>query len=219
MTTVPKTASSKTPQSKRKRIPPGRPGLGRKKSKHTSRPAVTSRPHSSLVSRQQGSQGDSPISTTPPGTVQPPLYVGFRMSNRPFRPRTRAPAEAGMVGTTTGSSGTSPASASRMDMMLGASAALGGRVAAGCASPASRIKAGALTVNVESGLEGAVALLAWADLPNLEALDPDQIAWARGRYPSFPNPRLGSLALLQAGAGRRVRAGCWWLGHALLIFV
>jgi hypothetical protein len=76
-----------------------------------------------------------------------------------------------MVGTTTGSSGRSPASAWRMDIMLGASTALGGRVAAGCASPASGIKAGALTVNVESGLEGAVALLARADLPNLEALD------------------------------------------------
>jgi hypothetical protein len=81
-----------------------------------------------------------------------------------------------MVGTKTGSSGTSPASAWRMDIMLGASAALGGRVAAGCESPASGIKAGVLTVNVE---------LARADLPNLEALDPDQIAWARGRYPSF----------------------------------
>ena len=34
-------------------------------------------------------------------------------------------------------------------------------------------------------MEGAVALLARADLPNLEALDPDQIAWARGRCPSF----------------------------------
>ena len=35
-------------------------------------------------------------------------------------------------------------------------------------------------MNIESGLEGAVALLARADLPNLEALDPDQTAWARG---------------------------------------
>jgi hypothetical protein len=90
-----------------------------------------------------------------------------------------------MVGTTTGGSGRSPASTSRMEIMLGASTALGGRVAAGCESPALGIKAGALTVNVESGLEGAVALLARADLPNLEALDPDQIAWARGRCPSF----------------------------------
>ena len=42
-----------------------------------------------------------------------------------------------MVGTTTGSSGRSPALTSRMDIMLGASAALSGRVAARCASPAS----------------------------------------------------------------------------------
>ena len=33
-------------------------------------------------------------------------------------------------------------------------------------------------MNVESGLEGAVALLDRADVLNLEALDPDQIAWA-----------------------------------------
>jgi hypothetical protein len=33
-------------------------------------------------------------------------------------------------------------------------------------------------VNIESGLEGAVALLDGADVLNLEALDPDQIAWA-----------------------------------------
>jgi hypothetical protein len=65
-----------------------------------------------------------------------------------------------------------------MDIMLGASAALSGRVAAGCASPASGIKAGALMVNVESGLESAVASLDRANVPNLEALDPDQLAWA-----------------------------------------
>lgn len=65
--------------------------------------------------------GDSPSSITPPGIVQPPLYVGFRMSNRPFRPRIRAPADAGMVGTTTGSSGPSPALTSRMEIMLGSS--------------------------------------------------------------------------------------------------
>jgi hypothetical protein len=33
-------------------------------------------------------------------------------------------------------------------------------------------------VNVESGLEANVALLDRADVPNMEALDPDQIAWA-----------------------------------------
>jgi hypothetical protein len=88
-----------------------------------------------------------------------------------------------------------------MEIMLGASAALGGRVAAGCESPASGIKAGALTVNVDSGLEGAVALLAWADLPNLEALDPDQIAWARGRYPSFRTLDLAARGSYNPGPG------------------
>jgi hypothetical protein len=75
-----------------------------------------------------------------------------------------------MVGTTTGSSGRSPALTSRMNMMLGASAALSGRVAAGCASPASGIKGRRLDSNVESGLESAVALLDRAEMLNLEAL-------------------------------------------------
>lgn len=63
-------------------------------------------------------------------------------------------------------------------MMLGASAALSGRVAAGCVSPASGIKGRRLTLNVKSGLESAVALLDRADVLNLAALDPDQIASA-----------------------------------------
>ena len=83
-----------------------------------------------------------------------------------------------MVGTTTGSSGRSPALTSRMDMMLGASAALSGRVAVRCASPASGIKGRRLDTNVKSGLESAVALLDRADVLNLETLDPDQIASA-----------------------------------------
>jgi hypothetical protein len=68
-----------------------------------------------------------------------------------------------MVGTTTGRSGRSPALTSRMEIMLGASAALSGRVAAGWPPGAQALHrvstAGALTVNVESGLEGAVVLL------------------------------------------------------------
>ena len=68
-----------------------------------------------------------------------------------------------MVGTTTGSSGRSPALTSRMEIMLGASAALSGRVAAGWPPGAQALhrisKAGALIVNLESELEGAVALL------------------------------------------------------------
>src|SRR4051794_29547628 len=79
---------------------------------------ATSRPHSSRVSRRHASQGDSPISTTPPGIVQPPLYVGFRMSSRPLRPRNRAPAEAGMAGRTNAGSGSSPALTSLMPIML-----------------------------------------------------------------------------------------------------
>ncbi|MEU4220605.1 GNAT family N-acetyltransferase [Actinoplanes sp. NPDC026623] len=40
------------------------------------------------------------------------------MSNRPLRPRTRAPAEAGMVGSANTSSGNSPALTSLMEIML-----------------------------------------------------------------------------------------------------
>ena len=52
---------------------------------------------------------------------------------------------------------------------------------------------------------------------------PDQIHrlsdTSRSSHPAaFRNPRLGSVALLQAGGGRRVPAGRW-LGPALLIFV
>ncbi len=36
---------------------------------------------------------------TPPGMVQPDLYVGFRMSSRPDRSKMRAPAETGIAGT------------------------------------------------------------------------------------------------------------------------
>jgi hypothetical protein len=123
-----------------------------------------------------------------------------------------------MVGTTTGRSGRSPALTSRMEIMLGASAALSGRVAAGCESPALGIKAGALTVNVESGWK--VLLRCW-----LGPTCPTWKRWTRIRSHGrgvgvrLSEPRLGSVVFLPAGAGRRARASCWWLGHTLLIFV
>jgi len=88
---------------KRNRIPPGRPGRGRRKSTQTSSPWRSSRPHSSRVSRRQASHGVSPsASTIPPGMVHPDLYVGLRISSRPSRSQTSAPADAGILGGTPG---------------------------------------------------------------------------------------------------------------------
>ena len=65
---------STRPQSNRYLMPPGRPGRGRRKSMHASRPWRTSIPHSSRTSRRQASHGVSPsASMTPPGIVQPDL--------------------------------------------------------------------------------------------------------------------------------------------------
>src|SRR5215472_14704477 len=81
-------------------MPPTRPGRGRRKSRHASRPWQTVSPHSSATSRLHASHGVSPsASMTPPGIVQPALYVGLSISSLPFRSKIKAPADAGMAGT------------------------------------------------------------------------------------------------------------------------
>jgi len=103
-----------------------------------------------------------------------------------------------MVGTTTGRSGRSPALTSRMEIMLGASAALSGRVAAGCESPALGIKAGALTVNVESGWK--VLLRCWLGptCPTWKRWTRDLAAWC-----SYQPARGGELGRVAGGWGIR----------------
>src|SRR5215470_6651364 len=81
-------------------MPPTRPGRGRRKSRHASRPWQTVTPHSSATSRLHASHGVSPsASMTPPGIVQPALYVGLSISSLPFRSKIKAPADTGMAGT------------------------------------------------------------------------------------------------------------------------
>jgi hypothetical protein len=110
-----------------------------------------------------------------------------------------------MVGTTTGSSGRPPALTSPMEIMLGASAALSGRVAARCAGPASGIKGRRLDCDVESGPEGAVALVDRADVLNPEALDPDQIAWASSANAAAT--RLAGGVSIRNSNGQRISPG------------
>jgi hypothetical protein len=66
-------------------------------------------------------------------------------------------------------------------------------------------------VNIESGLEGAVALLARADLPNLEALDPDQTAWASSANAAAT--RLAGGVSIQSSDSSSPRL-TWWIRAA-----
>ena len=66
--------------------------------RRTGWPASMWRPSSSATSRLPASPGVSPsVSRTPPGIVQPDLLVGLRISSRPARSKTSAPADTGMA--------------------------------------------------------------------------------------------------------------------------
>ena len=109
-------SSSRRTAVEEKAHPAGPIGRGRRKSTHTSRPTSTTSPLSSCTSRRHASHGVSPLSSIwPPGTVHPLLYVGFNTRRRPARSKTRAPAEAGILGIskTTSSRRSRPGDSSR----------------------------------------------------------------------------------------------------------
>ena len=88
-------SSSRTPQSKRNRMPPGRPFLGRRKSTHTSRPESTSTPLSSARSRDGMPPRASHLWPPParPGSSSPACRWASGSTACPSRSNMRAPAD------------------------------------------------------------------------------------------------------------------------------